>query len=96
MLYLDKRQIYSNCDDDQPIVAQVRSLCVCSSVAMAAAVLRSCHNPVESFQQLLAEGRLIDVRIRCCFCHKFLPLWCRSNFVRRSKLKYATIDPQVL
>ena len=43
------------------------SLCCSSSiVAMhATAVLRSCHNPVESFQQLLAEGRLIDVRIRC-------------------------------
>ena len=45
------------------------SLCCSSSiVAMhATAVLRSCHNPVESFQQLLAEGRLIDVRIRCIF-----------------------------
>ena len=38
---------------------------LCFAAAMAVAVLRSCHNPVESFQQLLAEGRLIDVRIRC-------------------------------
>ena len=47
---------------------------LCFAAAMAVAVLRSCHNPVESFQQLLAEGRLIDVRIRCNFlsansCH---------------------------
>ena len=40
---------------------------LCFAAAMAVAVLRSCHNPVESFQQLLAEGRLIDVRIRCNF-----------------------------